>query len=110
MRFLLIDLTRDLVENNTHNKSISSACDLKNTNLQVDTICTADTKGNLRVWSTENPNRLQIVHDLENAHGGSINGLCSSNGLLFSCSRYVLECKQITVYFSDETVKVWRLT
>jgi hypothetical protein len=89
MKFSLVDLTRDLVENNTHSKGLNQACLLKTANTEFDTVCTADTKGNLRVWSAENPNRLQMLYDLENAHGGSINGLCSTDEMLFSCSGYV---------------------
>jgi WD40 repeat protein len=87
MKFSLVDLTRDFVENNTHNKGLNEACLLED-DATFDTICTADTKGNLRIWSTENPNRLQMLYDLENAHGGCVNGLSSSDNTLFSCSRY----------------------
>lgn len=87
MRFSLLDLTRDFVENETHKKELRQMCRLDVPSSNFDTLCSADSKGNLRVWSTENPSRLQLVNDLDNAHGGSISGMCSANGLLFTGSR-----------------------
>ncbi|KAI6200754.1 Kinesin motor domain-containing protein [Aphelenchoides besseyi] len=95
MRFSLIDLTRDFVENDTHPRTLNQMCLLKTRNFDYDTLCTADRGGNIRVWSTVNKNRLQLHKDLNNAHAGAINGLCSMDELLVSCS-------------SDETVKIWR--
>ncbi|KAI6218826.1 Kinesin motor domain-containing protein [Aphelenchoides fujianensis] len=92
MRFSLTDLTRDFVENDSHPADVESG----DTGLDYDTLCSADRGGNIRIWSTESNNRLQLVKELNQVHGAVINGICSTNNMFVTCS-------------SDDTVKIWRI-